>query len=445
MTSPDARPRLTDHLQVTWLLVKAALSIVPYVIAFPVSWIIHPWMRRRFERRLATQAPRAPMDAPSFDPRAWSGKRVFLLIGEASGDRLMAPVVSELRRLAPDATICGYGAPACEAAGMQVDRDLTANAVMGVFAVIKSLGFWWGVIVDTLARWRAAPPDLVVGVDFPGLNRRLEALARKRGIRTVHLVAPQIWAHAWWRIGGWRAAADRILALLPFEPNWFERRGIDCAYVGHPLFEAPLPAPRSPAAFPDTGPYRVELLPGSRRREVQGNGPLLLAAAAHLDDVREGLVFEARLADERGRALFEAVLAEAASRPGEITVSVGASQVDAPLVAALACSGTVTAELGVALVPMAVCYRLARITIVGSYLLLTTPFFALVNLVAGRRVAPERLLSSVQGAEKLAADLAPVLRDPSAWAEARARLEPVRTALSGESTAARTAAWMLSP
>jgi lipid-A-disaccharide synthase len=412
---------------------------VPFVRSAPVGPVLRRIVRARLRARLERGRLDPPAEPPPPDPARWAGRTVFVVAGEPSGDRLAAPVVAALRRLCPGLRVRGYAGPACAAAGADLDGDFTAHAAIGVVAVARSLGTWWRVCVRYLALLRASPPDLLLTVDFPGLNCRFARWARKRGVRTVHLVAPATWAYAGWRLPRWRRAVDHVLALFPFEPALFAGTGLPTTYVGHPLFEAPLPPPRTPATWPGAGPCTVEVLPGSRRSELATQTPLYLEAAARIARALPNARFRVRLAEEAHRARFEEAASRARARPEALEVVVGPRAEGAPLLAALASSGTVTAELAAALVPMSVSYRVTWWARLGGELWFTAPYFCLANLLAGRRAVPERVLTTRRGAARLADDFLAVAGDAERWAAMRAHLAVVRARLETPRVAERAA------
>ncbi len=447
-----SKVRLRDHARVAWLLVKTIFAIVPYLILVPLSPILGPYLRAGVRRRLAAAGDPELLDptqvAAGIDLAALSGKRIFVVAGEASGDRMAARVVREMRARQPDIDIVGYAGPACAEAGMRVDKDLTAHAVMGVFAVIATLAFWWRICAQTLARFRDDPPDLLLTVDFPGLNVRLLQWAHGAGIRTVHLVAPQVWAHAPWRIRRWRHAVDHMLSTMPFEKHLFDRSRIRTTYVGHPLFEAPLSPPRSPERRPSAD-FCVELWPGSRTRELKHHVPILAAAAQQLRAALPELRLVVPLAHERHRERFASLWTAATPEARLPDVVVGApsgarGSTDAPgPIGALVTSGTATAQVAVDLVPQVVFYRVRLPTRVLAYFGLTTPWFCLANLVAGREVAPEHLVGGPRAASRLTRDLLAQIGTPEAYAERRRELDIVRARLSAPDVAARAAVLVL--
>ena len=422
-------------MHVVGLLGTTLLGVIPFLLHILVSPFVTSRARARLLEKLAG-APSVPDEAPAPDPAAWAGRTIFVVAGEASGDRLAAKVIAAVRARAPGVRLRGFAGPACAAAGVTLDRSIVEHAVVGFFAVVGSLPTWWKLCVEALAIFRDERPDVLLTVDFPGLNLRLARWAKRRGIETVHLVAPQTWAWANWRTGRLRRAVDRLLVTFPFEAPIFREAGIDARYVGHPLFEAPLPPPASPDTLPATGPV-VELRPGSRRREVRSQGPIVLDAAREIAAHRPDAKLLVRLASARAEPLFREALAAAAPGLPPLEIVVGPHP-PPPLSAALTTSGTSTAELSVALVPMVVFYRVSLLARLGKQLFLTTPWFSLANLLAGREIVAEHLVGRRAGAS-LGAAVVALLTDPERWATARRELGEVRARVSHPGVADRCA------
>jgi lipid-A-disaccharide synthase len=247
-------------------------------------------------------------------------------------------------------------------------------------------------------------------------------------------VAPQTWAWAPWRSRRLARAADRLLVTFPFEPAVFRDAGVAATYVGHPLFEAPLPPPRTPEALP-SGPL-VELRPGSRRRDVRRQGPIVLDAAARLAERLPAARFLVRLASPRAAAEWQRIV-EFRARHETQLFETGEGD-DRQIAAAITTSGTSTAELAAALVPMVVFYRVSLLGRLGKALLVTSPFIAMANLLAGREVVPERLVSR-RGGRALGDELVALLADPARWRAMRDTLVPVRDRLAHPGVADRVA------
>lgn len=389
---------------------------------------------------LAT-TPAAP---PSELPR---GSSVLLVAGEPSGDLHAADLAAALRRSDPDVRLVGLGGPRMAAAGVELIEDLVSEPVMGVLPVLQRLPFFFGLYRRLLIRLEDDPPDVVVGIDYPGLNLRLAGAARRRGVPFVDYIAPQVWAWAPWRARAMARSVSRVIAILPFEEPIFREVGGEAVFVGHPLFESLAARPPDEAfrahlraAVPDGGAL-VALLPGSRRAEVEANLPLQLSAAqmvlAHSPSTR----FVVPLAAERLRPLVEHLLQ---GGPGGIVVAPPERSEDAMAAAdaALTVSGTATLHLVAHDTPAVVIYRVSRANRMLASLLLVSPFIALPNLLSGREVLPEMLAGDDDHPQMANALLGIMPGGPSREA-ALAALADIRARLHREGVPDRAAAWVL--
>lgn len=198
--------------------------------------------------------------------------KVFLIAGEASGDKLGAALMSGLKQLTTP-SFSGVGGPMMQAEGMDSLFPMDELSIMGLAEVLPKYLHLKRRIAQTAAAVIAARPDVLVTIDSPDFCLRVAKLVKAQSdIRTVHYVAPSVWA---WRPG--RAARmarviDHVLALLPFEPPYMEAAGMDCDFVGHPVVAEPQ------ATEAEAGDFRARhgigeaplllALPGSRRGEV---------------------------------------------------------------------------------------------------------------------------------------------------------------------------------
>jgi len=343
--------------------------------------------------------------------------RLFIVAGEESGDQLGAALVRSLRSLSPrPLDLSGVGGERLAAAGLSTLFPLADIAVMGMTEVLGRLPTLVERIRQTVDAAVAARPDAVLLIDSPDFTHRVGRRIRKFApeIPIVGYVSPSVWA---WRPGRARKMArfvDRLLAILPFEPEVHARLGgPPCTYVGHPLLESiaalrPAPGERRPLG---EGPPVLVVLPGSRRSEVArlsgdfgdavgavarriGGCEVLLPAVAHLADEIEERV---RGWPVRPELLRGEAAKHAAFRRAHV---------------ALAASGTVSLELALAAVPMVVAYRLdpvyrtlkqinrvIRIARVSS--------MVLPNLIVGENAVPEYLDADASG-PALAAGLLPL-------------------------------------
>ncbi|HEY8384207.1 MAG TPA: lipid-A-disaccharide synthase [Microvirga sp.] len=341
---------------------------------------------------------------------------IWIVSGEESGDQLGAKLMRALKaRLgAHRLRWGGVGGTAMAGEGLTSLFPLHDIAVMGITAVVARLPTILSRIARTADAVVAANPDCLVIIDSPDFTHRVAKRVRARAphIPVVDYVSPSVWAWRPGRAKAMRAYVDHLLALLPFEPAAHERLdGPPTTYVGHPLIERldeirPRPGER-PAI--GEGPARLLVLPGSRRSEVSR---LMepFGAALGLLQTRAGRPFTvtipavAHLADE--------IRARAASWPVQPDIVLGETAKWAAFRgahAALAASGTVTLELGIAGVPMVVAYRVSKPEEMLKYLI-KAPSIVLTNLVLGENVIPERIQWDCTP-EALASTLLPLLDD----------------------------------
>ena len=356
--------------------------------------------------------------------------RVVLVAGEASGDRLGAGLIRALRAHRPDLQVAGIAGPLMREAGCETWHESDELAVMGLFEVLRHLPRLRRILLDVERRLREDPPDVLVGIDAPDFNLRLEQRARRAGIRTVHYVSPSVWAWRPGRVKVIRRACDRVLCLLPFEAEFLERHGIDARFVGHPLADeltgelgaaASRDQARATLGIAGDGPV-LALLPGSRGGEVQRLGPPFAATAAWLAERLPGLRCVAPMARPALAAQFRAQLAEQA--PGLDCVLLDGRAHDALRAAdaVLLASGTATLEAMLLERPMVVAYRMAPVTlqVLRGLKLVRVAHFSLPNLLAGEALVPEFLQEQVTP-EVLGPVLLGLLGDPARRAALAAR------------------------
>jgi lipid-A-disaccharide synthase len=276
---------------------------------------------------------------------------------------------------------------------------------------------------DILAR----RPSALVTIDVPSFALRLAGRVRPRGVRVVHYVAPQVWAWRPWRVAKLRERVDRVLALLPFEPVFFEAAGVPVRFVGHPVVESGVDggdAARFRAAHGMGAAERpVVVMPGSRRGEIGRLlgifGEALRLAAREVPELRPALpiaapVEEAVRAGTSAWPVRPVLLSDAEARRD------GYAAAEAGLIK----SGTSSLEMAVAGVPHVVGYRVNPVTAAIVRRLIQIPHASLVNLLAQREVVPERLQENCTP-ERLAAELVRLLREPEAAAAQRAAFAEV--------------------
>jgi len=354
--------------------------------------------------------------------------KAFLIAGEPSGDRLGGALIAGLRQLDPALQIGGIGGEAMAAQGLESLFPMRELSLMGIWEILPKYRALKRRIAQTAQAVIAAAPDVLVTIDSPDFGLRVARMVRAAApqIRTVHYVAPSVWA---WRSG--RAAKmaeviDHVLAILPFEPPLMRAAGMSCDFVGHPVVAEPLATSAEAAAFrvahgiaPDAP--LVLCLPGSRRGEVERLGPRFDEALIRLRD----RVPEIRVVLPTVPGVADMVQAMANRWPTAPVVVQGEAGKHAAFAAAdlaLAASGTVSLELAANRVPMVIGYDMAPVSRALIGMLLKTDTVTLVNLVSETRAVPEFLGKRCQPGP-MAHALLRLLDDADARAEQLAAMD----------------------
>lgn len=356
---------------------------------------------------------------------------VFIVAGEESGDQLGGALMEGLVRLAPHGVqFKGVGGHRMAGAGLESLFPMDDLTVMGFAQVFGKLPVILRRMSETVDAIIAAAPDILVLVDAPDFTHRVAARVRRRlpNLPIVKYVSPTVWAWRPGRAKAMRPSIDHLLALLPFEPGVHKRLGgPPTTYVGHPLLErlgALRPSPTE-LARRAARPYRVLILPGSRRLEIERLGAVFGEALGLVSVGRDTEFVLPTL--PRLLPMVEAVAAQWPVRVRIITSEAEKHAAFRTARAALAASGTVTLELALAGVPTVAAYKVAGWEALIAPYVLTIPSVILPNLVLEENVVPEFLQHDCTP-EKLAAALDAVLLDGAdrrRQIEAFARLEDI--------------------
>jgi lipid-A-disaccharide synthase len=327
--------------------------------------------------------------------------RIGIVVGEASGDILGAGLIEALRAQSKlPCEFVGVGGPRMLAAGFHSLFDMERLSVMGFVEPLKRLPELLSMRRQLREHFLHWPADLVIGIDAPDFNLGLELWLRERGIKTAHYVSPSVWAWRRGRVHKIRRAVDLMLALFPFEEQFYRDHDVPVACVGHPLadqlpLQTDVAAARAQLNLP-VDRQIVALLPGSRGGEVAQMGQALLDTAAWLLQRRPELLFVLPAANAARRAQIDALLQ---GLPQALPLSVLDGQSQAAMAAAdvvLMASGTTTLEALLLKKPMVVVYRMGAWTFALVRKLVPLPQISLPNLLAQRELVPERLQNEVR-------------------------------------------------
>lgn len=365
-----------------------------------------------------------------------SSEHILLVAGEASGDLHAARMLTELKKLSPEVVAFGLGGNELQSAGLDLIAHSSEISVIGITEVLQVLGRARRIFASLLQEVDQRQARMAILIDFPDFNLRLAKALKKRGVRVVYYISPQVWA---WRQGRVRTIAevvDQMLVLLPFEVDFYARHGIEATYVGHPLVdEVPQLASVWDQDVGATDSFHLSLLPGSRRSEVGVLLPIMLRTAEALS---------------RRHSVRFSLIRAAGLPAGEIDDIVQKSSADIDIVArhrfetiasshlALCAAGTATLEVGLLGTPMIVTHKVS----LGSYalgrLLVRLPYTSLVNLLLQREAVPE-ILQWEATPSNLAHEASQLLCDASKVQAMRRNLAQLRESLQPAGASRRAA------
>jgi lipid-A-disaccharide synthase len=356
--------------------------------------------------------------------------KILISAGEASGDRYAAALAERLRARIPDADFFGCAGAAMRAAGVRAVVDAESLSVVGLVEVLRHLPRIHGEYRRLLAAAERERPAAAILTDSSGFHLRVAPKLKAMGVDVFYLVAPQAWAWREGRVRILRRNVKELHCIFPFEEEWFRKRGVPAHYIGHPL--ARMVAPRwsrdeflARNGLPPERPL-LTLCPGSRRGEVFRHLPVLAGAVRR---IREAMAVSVVLALPANAAwTSDAAVRGFVDAAGAHSVEGATWDAMAHADLTLPASGTVTVEAALLGAPMVTYYRVQPLTYWLGRPLVKTPFFSMVNLVAGKRVV-EELIQQRCTPDALAGAALALLHDGNAKERMRAELAGVAAAL----------------
>ena len=362
---------------------------------------------------------------------------LLLSAGEASGDMYAARLATALRERV-DVQVFGMGGPQMRAAGVEIVMDYSEVAVVGITEILKHLPSLLRAMDRLVAEAARRKPALAILTDFPGFHLRLARKLQPNAIKNVYYICPQFWAWRPWRVNLIRRRFAKALCIFPFEKDFFSRAGVPTEFIGHPLVGAIGPTQDRKGFCEHHGltPSRaiVTVLPGSRAAELLHHLPVLQEACTQIN----------------GKVPAQFVVAAARTQdvsmiktgwPSGLCLRVVEGETYDALAAAdaaIVSSGTATVEAALLNAPMLVVYRVSPLTATLAKPLVRTPYFAMVNLLAEKKLVPE-LVQDDFTPEAVADETLRLLQDPNVRNTQRTGLAEVRRRLGPPGAVERAA------
>ena len=317
--------------------------------------------------------------------------RIFAVAGEKSGDELGGSLLKEINSLYNDIEIIGVGGPKMMAQGLIPVFDMKLISIMGIMEVVTKIPRIFNLLKLTEKKIKDFKPDILLTIDSPGFNFRLQRRIRALNIKQVHYVAPSVWAWKSYRAKKISNYLDLLFVLYPFEKKYFTKFGLNTVFVGHPIaFDEKYYSNKYKCekSLLDKNLKKVALLPGSRLSEINKLLPIFIETALMLRKKNDKIKFYIVTLSEYKKhiiKMFEQEQLDYYITDQEDEKYNIYSKVDF----ALCASGTVTMELAKALTPMLVVYKLNFLTWLIVKFMTKVKTATILNLVLGKNVIPE--------------------------------------------------------
>jgi lipid-A-disaccharide synthase len=355
---------------------------------------------------------------------------ILVVAGDPSGDLHASHLIRALKAQGPSTLrVSSVGGTLMKSVSDDFIEDLASRGVTGFWEPLVKLPFMAKLALRLKRFMEQKKPAALVCVDYYGFNRRVLGLAKAAGVPAFYYVSPQVWASRPGRVGVLKGLIRKMHVIFPFEAPIYEKAGVPCLFVGHPLLDVvPDPVVKQTAGTP----LRVGLLPGSRPSEVKKHLPLLLASVRnlrrHFPEIRSYIFAAPSLPDS------------SYSSGGENAEIIRETnyEVRRSLDLALCSSGTATLENALLGIPMVVVYKMSWLTYRIARAIVSVKFIAMANILAGRALAPE-LIQKDARPERVAEEAVRLLEDPRRYARLREDLLKVRADLGRPGAASRAA------
>jgi len=355
-------------------------ALVELACALP-RHLLSLMMRKKRLQHFSQLAKLEALDAAQLSDSPRPIHSVFIVVGDQSGQAHALKLIRLLKQRHPGIKIRGFGGDQMQAQGVEVLLPLADLNIMGFVDVIARLPLFFKAIYRFTREIKQRPPDMVLLIDYPGLNRHLLRIARRNKVKVVDYIVPQLWAWAPWRVRDFKHA-NALLSILPFETSWYNSKGADAHFVGHPIADG------LPGINNNQDSNIIAILPGSRKREIRSNLPLMLEAAMKMKRANPMLQFILPHSRESLRELIQEIL-NGYDFDVELSFDNWHAQL-AKVRAAWVVSGTASLEVAALGIPAVIVYKID--SVLGSWIArnaLAVPFIGGINLLANKEMLPE--------------------------------------------------------
>ena len=304
--------------------------------------------------------------------------KYYIIAGEASGDLHASNLINSIKKLDNNSTFRGFGGDRMEEEGLELVKHYKDLSFMGFWEVLKNLF----IILKNLSFVKSDilnfKPNVLILVDYPGFNMRIAKFAKKRGIKVVYYITPQVWAWKKNRVLDLKQNTDLLLSILPFEVDFFKKLNVQTNFYGHPLLDE-LNSLKSKSLGLEK-PI-IALLPGSRKQEIKKMLPIMLEVVDHFTDYQFVIAGAPSIPNSFYRSIInDAYIPISSNKTYEVLKD---SKV------AVITSGTATLEAAILNIPQVVCYKTSNFSYYLARFFVKIPYISLVNIILNKNVVKE--------------------------------------------------------
>jgi lipid-A-disaccharide synthase len=358
--------------------------------------------------------------------------KYYIIAGEASGDLHGSNLIKELKMLDLQADIRAWGGDMMQEQGATIVKHYRELAFMGFMEVITNLGAILKNIKFCKQDILAFNPDAVIFIDYPGFNLRIAKWAKLNGLKTIYYISPQLWAWKEGRVNQVKRDIDKMLVILPFEEEFYQKHNFKVEFTGHPLLDVVEGFKAIPNTDQDNRAAQsiIALLPGSRKQEISKMLPIMLKMKNKFPAYKFIIAGAPSMEDSFYREIIKGQNIE--------IVKNSTYQLLSRSYAAIVTSGTATLETALFGVPEIVCYKGSSFSYAIAKRIVKVPFISLVNLIAGKEILKELIQDNFNEAS-LTLELGKILNDKVYRDTMVAELNDLHKQLGGRGASARAA------
>jgi len=318
-------------------------------------------------------------------------KKIFILTGEPSGDKLASTVISKLKQKNSDIEYLSVGGTYLSSLGIKSIYDLKEITYIGFTSVLLNIFKIKKKINETVSKIIEFKPDILFSVDSPDFTLRVAEKVKKinPNIKTIHFVAPQVWVWREGRVKKFKSFLDHVLLLFPFEKKYFEKENIQSTFTGHPLLENEEKAKIDISQIIKDHKKIISIFPGSRQSELDIHLPILIDFIKLMNKKYNDIFYVFHSTSEFNKLTQDKLIKEDLINCGSISDEKIKSEILKSSIFSVAKSGTVSLEICNAKIPSIIIYKMNIINFLIVKMLVKVKYANIINIAADDEVIPE--------------------------------------------------------